>query len=184
MAVAKHTLSQIGIKRIEERENRVISRALKILEGRLRNPGIMMSDPLAVGEWLRLQLAHLEHEEFWALFLDNRHRLIAFEPMFRGSINATHIHPREIIKRALALNAAAVIVAHNHPSQCADPSHLDILLTERIRESLALVDIRLLDHFIVGGSVALSLEALNHLANKRQEKSKAKPKMARRKASA
>ena len=100
---------------------------------------------------LRLQLAALEREEFTALFLDNQHRLIAHETLFTGTINHTQVHPREVIKAALRYNAAAIVLSHNHPSGYAEPSHADRLLTDHLKQALKLVDIRLLDHLVVGG---------------------------------
>ena len=97
------------------------------------------------------------HESSWCcLHLDTRHRLIAFEELFRGTIDGASVHPREVVKQALARNAAAVILAHNHPSGVAEPSHADELITARLREALALVDIRVLDHCIVGDNGCLS----------------------------
>ena len=91
------------------------------------------------------------------LFLDNRHRLISADEMFQGTIDGASVHPREVVKRALSLNAAAVILAHNHPSGVADPSQADELITHRLRDALAIVDIRCLDHLIVGGASVTSL---------------------------
>ena len=93
---------------------------------------------------------------FCCLYLDNRHRLIAFDELFRGTIDGASVHPREVVKQALARNAAAVILAHNHPSGVAEPSQADELITQRLKEALALVDIRLLDHVIVGDGNCLS----------------------------
>ena len=98
-----------------------------------------------------------QREVFAALFLDNRHRVIGFEELFLGTIDGATVPPREVVKRALARNAAAVIVAHNHPSGVAEPSDADRRITERIRESLALVDIRVLDHIVVGDIEVVSL---------------------------
>jgi len=96
-------------------------------------------------------------EVFCCLYLDNRHRLIAFEELFRGTIDGAAVYPREVVRQAMLHNAAALIVAHNHPSGIAEPSHADALITQRLREALALVDIRLLDHLIVAGPATLSL---------------------------
>jgi DNA repair protein RadC len=108
-----------------------------------------LSTPAAVRDWLRLKLATLEHECFAALWLDTRHRLVAYEELFRGTLTQTSVFPREVVKRALAVNAAAVIFAHNHPSGAADPSAADETLTRCLKDALAMVDVRLLDHFIV-----------------------------------
>ena len=93
---------------------------------------------------------------FAVLFLDSQHRLLAFEILFRGSLTHTSVHPREVVKRALALNAGAVVLAHNHPSGVAEPSRADELLTQNLRASLALVDVRVLDHLVVGAASVLS----------------------------
>jgi DNA repair protein RadC len=114
----------------------------------------VLASPGAVRDWLRLRLAALPHETFWALWLDAQNRLLAAEELFRGSLTQTSVYPREVVKRALACNAAAVILAHNHPSGVAEPSHADEALTRALREALALVDVRLLDHFVVAGAAA------------------------------
>ena len=119
--------------------------------------GPSMANPRATGEFLRAKLRDLEHEVFCCLYLDNRHRLIQFEELFRGTIDGASVHPREIVKLALQRNCAAVIVAHNHPSGIAEPSRADELITQRVKEALALVDIRLLDHIIVGDGASVSL---------------------------
>ena len=118
--------------------------------------GPSMASPRATGEYLRAKLRDLEHEVFCCLYLDNRHRLIQFEELFRGTIDGASVHPREVVKQALARNAAAVILAHNHPSGVAEPSHADELITRRLREALQLVDIRVLDHLIVADNGCLS----------------------------
>lgn len=112
--------------------------------------GSALSDPYTTREFMRMRLRDLPHEVFCCLFLDNRHRAIAFEELFRGTIDGASVHPREVVKRALARNAAAVILVHNHPSGVPEPSQADELLTHRLKEALALVDIRVLDHLIVG----------------------------------
>lgn len=117
----------------------------------------VFESPNQVREYLQLEIADREHEVFMALFLDGRHRLIAAEELFRGSLSHTSVHPREVVKRALGLNAAAVVVAHNHPSGCAEPSGADVQLTGVLRSALALVDVRLLDHFVVARGAVTSL---------------------------
>jgi DNA repair protein RadC len=107
--------------------------------------------------YLKKRLRDYKNETFVALFLDNQHRIIAYEELFSGTINTATIYPRPIIERVLRLNAAALIIAHNHPSGIADPSPQDIAVTERIREALELVDVRLLDHIIIGDNEAYSI---------------------------
>ena len=116
-----------------------------------------LASPQAVRDWLRLALGNLEHEVFVALWLDAQNRLIASEELFRGTLTQTSVYPREVVKRALAHNAGAVILAHNHPSGLAEPSRADEVLTSSLKQSLALIDVKLLDHFIVtGGAEPLS----------------------------
>ncbi len=119
--------------------------------------GEALTDPDATRRYLTAQLRDRPHEVFAALFLDNRHRIIAFEELFRGTINGASVHPREVLRRCLELNAAALIVAHNHPSGVAEPSTADRALTERLRDTLAQIDVRLLDHIVIGDGEAISL---------------------------
>ena len=119
--------------------------------------GPVLSNPAAAREFLCLHYAGQEREVFGVMFLDNRHCLIRFDEVFLGTVDGASVHPREVVKLALARNAAAVILAHNHPSGVAEPSQADELITTRIREALALVDIRVLDHLIVGGNAVVSL---------------------------
>ncbi|NTZ39831.1 DNA repair protein RadC [Enterobacter sp. JMULE2] len=133
-----------------------VRKALTLLEGQLREPGAAFNSSHAVRDWLRLQLATLEREAFTALFLDNQHRLIAHETLFTGTISHTQVHPREVVKAALKHNAAAILVAHCHPSGNAEPSEADRWVTERLKKALDLVDIRLLDHLVVGGMDIIS----------------------------
>jgi len=118
--------------------------------------GDVLNNPVAVRDYLRLALADLEHEVFIVIFLDAQHSVIANEEMFRGTLAQTSVYPREVVKHALAHNAAAVILAHNHPSGVAEPSQSDQLLTGALKQALSLVDVRVLDHFIVAGSSVLS----------------------------
>jgi DNA repair protein RadC len=119
--------------------------------------GPSLSSPRATRDFLTARLRDLEHEVFCCLYLDKRHRLIQFEELFRGTIDGASVHPREIVKLALQRNSAAVIIAHNHPSGVAEPSQADEFITQRVKEALALVDIRLLDHIIVGDGACVSL---------------------------
>ncbi|ULH13068.1 DNA repair protein RadC [Serratia marcescens] len=137
-------------------DQQTIREALTLLECQLREPGASFTSSHVVRDWLRLQLASLEREEFTALFLDNQHRLIAHETLFTGTINHTQVHPRELVKAGLKYNCAAVIVAHCHPSGEAEPSKADRQVTTRIQQALELVDIRLLDHLVIGGMDIIS----------------------------
>jgi DNA repair protein RadC len=109
------------------------------------------SNPMAVRDYLRLNLSGLTHEVFFALWLDAQHRLLAAEELFRGTLSQTSVYPREVVKRALTHNAAAVVFAHNHPSGIAEPSRADEALTRTLAQALALVEVKVLDHFIVAG---------------------------------
>jgi len=116
-----------------------------------------LASPQAVRDWLRLSLGNLQHEVFIALWLDAQNRLIASEELFRGTLTQTSVYPREVVKRALVHNAGAVILAHNHPSGLAEPSRADEVLTSSLKQALALIDVKVLDHFIVtGGATPLS----------------------------
>ena len=114
--------------------------------------GATMSSPQAVKDHLRLEIGTLEHEVFCVLFLDAQHRIIALKQMFRGTVTQTSVYPREVVKEALSLNAAAVILAHNHPSGAVEPSRADEYLTQTLKAALALVDVRVLDHLVVAGA--------------------------------
>ena len=118
--------------------------------------GPALASPDTAREFLLAQLRDRPHEVFCCLYLDARHRLIAFEELFRGTIDGAAVHPREVVRQSLARNAAAVIFAHNHPSGVAEPSQADELITQRLRAALALVDIRVLDHLIVGDDCCTS----------------------------
>jgi len=132
----------------------VLDRANALIAQRYRAGSPVLDAPTRTREFLNLKLGALEHEVFAALFLDNRHRLIEYVELFRGTIDGASVHPREVVKEALARNAAALIFCHCHPSGQASPSQADELITRRLREALALVDIRVLDHFIVGQTIA------------------------------
>lgn len=118
--------------------------------------GETLGSPSETRRFLLARLRDYPHEVFACLLLDNRHRVIAFEELFRGTIDAASVYPREVVKLALARNAAALIIAHNHPSGVAEPSRADERLTQRLKEALALVDIRLLDHFVIGDGDVVS----------------------------
>lgn len=128
-----------------------IREALILLEGQLREPGASFTSGSAARDWLRLNIATLEREALIVLWLDNQHRLIAHDTLFQGTINSITVHPREVVKAGLHHNAAAALLAHNHPSGEAEPGQADRLITGRLKQALELVDIRLLDHLVVGG---------------------------------
>jgi DNA repair protein RadC len=115
--------------------------------------GTAITDPGKTKEFLQLRLSHLEHEVFAVLWLDNRHRVLAFEELFRGTIDGASVHPREVVKSALQQNAAACILAHNHPSGVGEPSQADHKITQRLKDALNLVDVRVLDHIIVAENI-------------------------------
>ena len=119
--------------------------------------GQALTDPAAAGRYFTQRLRTRQHEVFAALFLDTRHRALAFEEIFQGTVDGAEVHPREIVRRALVHNAAAVIIGHNHPSGDAEPSAADRAVTARLKQALSLVEIRLLDHFVVGDGPAVSL---------------------------
>jgi DNA repair protein RadC len=139
----------------EVTEAQIMSTAMEIVTRRFKR-GNSLSAPNETLAYLAVQHADLEHEVFSVLFLDNRNRLLAYEAMFRGTIDGASVYPREVVKQALAVNAAAVILTHNHPSGVAEPSMADIQITERLTKALALVDIRVLDHIIVAGTTNVS----------------------------
>jgi len=123
----------------------------------------VLSSPNDTKDFLIAQLRAYPHEVFACLFLDNRHQIISFDEMFKGTIDGANVYPREVVKQALARNAAAVIFAHNHPSGVAEPSLADKNITQRLQEALKLVDIRVLDHFIIGDNTAVSFAELGLL---------------------
>lgn len=130
----------------------LLSASLELARRTLVNPmkeRNALSSPQAVRDWLRLSLGGLQHEVFVALWLDAQNRLIATEELFRGTLTQTSVYPREVVKRALACNAGSVILAHNHPSGLAEPSTADQMLTSTLKQTLGLIDVKVLDHFIV-----------------------------------
>ena len=133
----------------------VLEMSRRYLAEKLRR-GDPLADPEAVRFYLTSKLRDYRSEVFACLFLDNRHRVIQYEEMFHGTIDGASVHPREVVRKALFHNAAAVIFAHNHPSGVAEPSHADETLTQALKQALALIDVRVLDHFIVAGSGVLS----------------------------
>ncbi|MGL4996195.1 MAG: RadC family protein [Deefgea sp.] len=143
------------LQSVLEMSRRAIIEQLKVRDS--------FTNPAAVKDFLQLRLRGLNHEEFHGLFLDNSYKLIAAEKLFSGTLAETRVYPRELARRALEHNAAALIVAHNHPSGCAEASPADLLLTRQLQHALELLDIKLLDHFIVAGHTVVSLAELGHL---------------------
>lgn len=146
-------LSQSGTRISDDT---LVDAALKILAERVVR-GDLLEAPSVTRQYLALRFSSLEHEVFCCLWLDNRRRVIACDELFRGTIDGASVHPREVVKRALSHNAAAVILAHNHPSGIPEPSQADELITLRLRDALGIVDIRVLDHLIVAGGRVVSL---------------------------
>jgi DNA repair protein RadC len=137
----------------------IVEEALRHLACEVRLADALVS-PAAVRDYLQLRLAERPHEVFAVMFMDAQNRVIATEEMFRGTLTQTSVYPREVVIAALAHNAAAVILCHNHPSGAATPSRADELLTQTLRTALALVDVRVLDHFIVTRSAVTSMAEL------------------------
>lgn len=135
---------------------RTVQRALALLEHHLREPGASFTSTTVVRDWLRLKMTGLEREMFLVLYLNQQNQLITHETLFTGTINSTEVHPREVVKSALRHNAAAVLFAHNHPSGEAEPSQADRQITARLVKALSLVEIRVLDHCIVGSMTVVS----------------------------
>ncbi|UPG87234.1 DNA repair protein RadC [Luteibacter aegosomatis] len=133
----------------------ILEAARQAIERKMQR-GTSFTSPAVVKEYLRAKLAGFEHEVFAVLFMDTQHRLIEYAEMFRGTIDGASVYPRELVKEALRLNAAAVIVSHNHPSGNPEPSIADRTLTQRLKEALGLVDVRVLDHIIVAGTTTTS----------------------------
>jgi len=123
------------------------------------NDGASLTNPRDSGEFLRARLRHLPYEVFACLYLDNRHRVLAFEELFRGTVDSAGVHPREVVRACLQHNAAAVIVAHNHPSGVAEPSAADQAITRELSQALRLIDVRLLDHLVIGHGEPVSMLA-------------------------
>lgn len=136
-------------------DEQIIQRALALLAARLHQ-GDVLSSPAAVRDYLRLHLGGREHEVFVVLLLNAQNRVLDIVDLFRGTLTQTSVYPREVVKVALAANAGSVIFAHNHPSGLAEPSRADELLTHTLKQALALVDIKVLDHFVVGAASTIS----------------------------
>ena len=140
-----------------EKENQIIAEAKQLLYKRMTNRKYdQFTSPGAVRDYLCLHLAERKYEIFYCLFLDSQHRLLDGKELFRGTIDGCSVYPREVVKATLEINAAAVILAHNHPSGVAEPSAADRQITDRLKNALALVDVRVLDHFVVGDQDVIS----------------------------
>jgi DNA repair protein RadC len=137
-------------------ESKLIARALRVMEKSLIEREVSLSSPDSVRQYLSLRMFALQHEVFVVLMLDARNRLIETRELFRGTLSQTVVYPREVVKAALTANAAAVILAHNHPSGLAEPSQADRRLTDALKHALATVDVPVLDHLIVGGRTTYS----------------------------
>ena len=134
----------------------LITRALDVLAD-MHRPGEALTSPEATQAYLRLRLGEHKAEVFGGLFLDNRHRVITMTEMFQGTIDGATVHPRVVVQQALEVNAAAIIFYHNHPSGVAEPSRADQTITTRLRDAMALVDVRVLDHFVVSSEASVSM---------------------------
>lgn len=134
----------------------IIDLAKKLVSNQLLLSNKPLTSPSETKDFLALHLGDLEHETFTVIFLDNRHRIIAIDQMFRGTIDGASVYPREVVKEALKHNAAAVILAHNHPSGVAEPSISDKNITQRLKDALNLIDVRVLDHFVFGSRDVVS----------------------------
>jgi DNA repair protein RadC len=137
-------------------EDATIALAKQYLWARLKQPGTALTSPQALRDYVNLTLADRPHEVFCIAYLDNRHRVIAFDELFRGTIDGASVHPREVVKATLAHNAAAIVLVHNHPSGVPEPSRADEFITSRLKDALALIDVRVLDHLIVAGRETVS----------------------------
>lgn len=143
-------LEQVAIDHLQNHEQAsIIDLALAILSNRHR-PGQTLISPVDTTRFLMLKLAEYKNEVFCAIFLDNRHRVLSFDELFAGTIDGASVYPRVVVQRAMEINAAAVIFAHNHPSGIAEPSQADQSITKRLKDALGLIDVRVLDHVVVG----------------------------------
>jgi len=137
-------------------DDQIVEAARQLIDKRMQR-GASFRDPSVARAYFRDKLAGMEREVFAAAFLDSRHQLIEFAELFHGTIDGAEVHPREVVRQAIRCNAAAAIVAHNHPSGSVEPSAADRVVTARLKQALSLVDVRLLDHIIVGGSQTLAM---------------------------
>lgn len=142
--------AEYGTAGQHDTDKAIIKKALDIIMSRMKTPGELLTSPDLAKKYCFLQLAEEKSEVFACLFLDNRHRVIAFDRMFYGTIDGASVYPREVVRAAISHNAAAVIFTHNHPSGEAEPSNADTVLTRRLVDALALIDVLVLDHLIIG----------------------------------
>ena len=142
---------------LTETDQALVAQAIRCLEQQYLVRRDCITSPAATRDYLRLRLYGLPYEVFACLLLDTRHRVIRYEELFRGTIDGASVHPREVVRKVMETNAAAVIFAHNHPSGLPAPSQADLRITQRLKESLALIEVRVLDHLIVGDGEAVSL---------------------------
>ena len=160
MTAKTETRAQYAVKReinaSAANEDAIIASALEILARRMRSTGMMMDSPEVVRDWLRLRVGGKPHEEFGCIWLNARHEVIEAGELFRGTLTQTGVYPREVVKEALRHNAAAVIFYHNHPSGAAEPSSADEMLTRSLKDVLATIDVRALDHFVVTATAMTS----------------------------
>lgn len=153
------------MKVIKMSDEEIIDQALTILKSRLQKPECIITKPDDAGTYLKLIFAGLEYESFRIMLLDSQHRMIKLKEMFRGTIDGAAVYPREVVKTTLHFNAAAVIFTHNHPSGVCEPSVADKNITRRLTEALRVIDVRVLDHIVVGGDDTFSFAQNNLLEN-------------------
>lgn len=152
-------LYAVPIQTERQREDSIIAEALAIMDRRMFTAGEALTSPRDSAAFLKAKLAGYQWEVFGCLFLDNRHRVLAFEEMFRGTLDGASVHPREVVRAALNHNAAAVILSHNHPSGVSEPSAADRNITHQLRDALQLIGVRVLDHLVIGAGEPTSMAA-------------------------
>lgn len=158
-AIADDTQPALFLAIPRAKEDDIVKQALAILDKRYFQHGEAITRPRDTGAYMKLKLGAYPYEVFACLFLDNRHRVLAFEELFRGTLDGTSVHPREVVRASLKYNAAAVVLAHNHPSGVPEPSAADRNITHQLREALGLVGVRVLDHMVVGAGEPVSMAA-------------------------
>ncbi|WP_413728297.1 JAB domain-containing protein [Sodalis sp. RH19] len=153
-----HSQGELRALSAPEHEDRIIQHAIALLERRIFQAGPTLSRPSAVGDFLRLKLAGEPNEVFAAIFLNSAHEVLAYEPLFHGSITEAAIYPRVVVQHAMMHNAAALIMAHQHPSGNTEPSAADRAITQQLKVALAIIDVRVLDHLIIGKGMPYSFD--------------------------